>query len=281
MWTVTEHGQELLDRAGAFLRADPARNTIILTECERLAHAAAPPAKPPPLLGWWQGDGEDVSGVFIHTPPYPLHFSLLPGCALAPLAELLAGSGRELFGVNAGDAPARAFAAQWRRRCGTEARLGMRSRLYRLAELRLPPHPPPGHAAAGSSDDRDLLVLWVDAFGVETGGFRADVTSHVVERLARGAYTIWRDERGGPVSLAGMSPEVAGARRIGPVYTPERHRGCGYGAAVTAAACRRAMDGGTAELLLFADVANPTSNRLYARLGFEPVEELVVLRFEP
>lgn len=277
---MTEHGQELLDRAGHFLRADPARNTIILTECERLARATASSPQPRPLLGWWQGDGEDVSGVFIHTPPYPLHFSALAEHALAPLAELLAGRGRDLFGVNAGDAPARAFAAQWRRRCGAEARVGMRTRLYRLAELQVPQHPPPGHAAAGSVDDRDLLVLWTDAFGVELGGFRADVASHVDERLARGAYTIWRDESGAPVSLAGLSVEVGGARRIGPVYTPEHHRRRGFGAAVTAAACRRALDGGTAELLLFADVANPTSNRLYERLGFEPLEELVVLRFE-
>ena len=32
--------------------------------------------------------------------------------------------------------------------------------------------------------------------------------------------------------------------------------------------------------MLYADVGNPVSNRLYRRLGFEPVEERRVLRFE-
>lgn len=35
-----------------------------------------------------------------------------------------------------------------------------------------------------------------------------------------------------------------------------------------------------AHVVLFTDLANPTSNGLYRRLGYQPVEDRVVLRFE-
>jgi len=51
--------------------------------------------------------------------------------------------------------------------------------------------------------------------------------------------------------------------RIGPVYTPPEHRGHGYAAAVTAAAARGALERGARQVLLYTDLANPTTNRLY------------------
>jgi predicted GNAT family acetyltransferase len=69
--------------------------------------------------------------------------------------------------------------------------------------------------------------------------------------------------------------------RLGPVYTPPEHRGRGYGAAVTAAVSHAALDAGASYVVLFTDLANPTSNALYRRLGYQPVEDRVVLEFEP
>jgi len=73
---------------------------------------------------------------------------------------------------------------------------------------------------------------------------------------------------------------VAGAIRVAPVYTPPEHRGRGYAAGATAAATRAALDAGAEEVLLYTDLANPTSNRLYARLGYRPVEDSVAFVFD-
>jgi predicted GNAT family acetyltransferase len=91
--------------------------------------------------------------------------------------------------------------------------------------------------------------------------------------------TLWLVD-GEPVSLAGRTRTVAGMARVAPVYTPPAHRGRGYGAAATAAVTRAALDAGVEELLLYTDLANPTSNRLYARLGYKPVEDSVSLSFD-
>jgi len=63
------------------------------------------------------------------------------------------------------------------------------------------------------------------------------------------------------------------------VYTPKELRGHGYAGAVTAAVSRTALERG-AQVSLFTDLSNPTSNALYRRLGFEPVEDRVALAFE-
>jgi predicted GNAT family acetyltransferase len=55
------------------------------------------------------------------------------------------------------------------------------------------------------------------------------------------------------------------------VYTPPKERGRGYGSAVTAAATRSILDDGAIPVL-FTDLANPTSNKIYQALGYRPVE---------
>jgi hypothetical protein len=78
--------------------------------------------------------------------------------------------------------------------------------------------------------------------------------------------------------MAGSTREVAGVVRIGPVYTAPPHRQRGYGGAVTTAASQAALAGGASAVVLFTDLANPTSNALYRRLGYRPVCDRVLLR---
>jgi predicted GNAT family acetyltransferase len=279
-WTTTEHVQEFLDAAGPLLRAEAASNTVLLTAAENVA-ANGPGifGDEPPLFGWWATAGGPVDGAFIHTPPYPAQLSPLPGTAVDPLADVFADRERRLAGVSAAGRLAEAFASAWCARHDATAELAQRLRLYRLTTLRAPEPAPPGRADVATIADTALLHHWMDGFGRETGAL---IGAHrtIDARLPGGLLTIWRDARGTPVALAGYSVEVDGARRIGPVYTAEQHRRHGFGAAVTAVACRRALDGGTSQLLLYADVANSTSNSLYRRLGFEPVEDRIELRFK-
>lgn len=280
-WVTTGDSQKFLDRAGDFLRERATSNTVPLAVAARLA-AKQPPAgdRGGPLFGWWQPPGAAVAGAFMHTPPFPLHLSAPPEHALAPLADLFGRLGRRPAGVDAGGELAAAFATAWTARCPCEAVSALHTRLYRLAALRPPQPAPPGHATIAAADDRELLVSWLTAFGREVGTWDAASAPRIDDRLAAGAYTLWHDVVGVPVAVAGVSGEAGGIRRIGPVYTRPDRRGAGFGAGVTAAACRRALDAGVAQVLLYADVDNPVSNRLYLRLGFEPVEERRALRFE-
>ena len=243
--------------------------TIARTIQVRGVQAFGPDA---PIFGWLStGDG-----AFLQTPPHPLLLSEMPAGRVPELADFLAK--RPLPGVNALTADAAAFAARWRELTGARAEIGMRTRLFRLTTL-VPPPAPAGSARVAGPADRDLLIGWFEAFQGEVhGGVRENNEKIVDDKLSHGGLTIW--EAGGrSVSLAGVTRNEAGAVRVAPVYTPPELRGRGYGAAVTATVTRAAIDAGADDVVLFTDVTNPTSNALYERLGYRPVQDRSVMEF--
>jgi len=150
-------------------------------------------------------------------------------------------------------------------------------RLYRLGELTPPSPAPGGSVRLAETTDRELLLGWSEAFMREAGVVvPPDLEALVDRRLADRAWHVWEHD-GRPVSFAGASPVVAGMSRVGPVFTPPELRGRGYAGAVVTAASAYARTAGASEVLLYTDLSNPTSNALYQRLGYRPVEDSIVL----
>ncbi|MFD4762921.1 GNAT family N-acetyltransferase [Streptomyces sp. NPDC058439] len=266
-WTFTDDVDAFLDAAGASLAARPVENTLVLTVAAALRrggpHAYTGSA---PLLGWWRGADGEVAGTLVQTPPYrPLLGTVAPE-ALAPLAAAL-----PLTEINADRATAEALAATW-----PGHRVDQEQRLYRLETL-VPPSPAPaGRPRAATAADRELLVRWLRAFADQVGQPGKNAERLVDERTAAGTLTLWEDG-GVPVSMAGASPRIAGTVRIATVYTPAEYRGRGYAAAVTAEVARAAREAGAQEVLLFTDLANPTSNGVYRRIGFRAVSDRLLI----
>ena len=78
-----------------------------------------------------------------------------------------------------------------------------------------------------------------------------------------------------------LSPQIAATVRIGPVYTPAEHRCRGYATAAVARASRAALARGAHQCMLFTDFASPTSNKIYAAVGFRRFAEWEELEFLP
>jgi predicted GNAT family acetyltransferase len=276
-WKMSGTVDEFLAVAGEFLRAERARNTVALTVTETLRVEPSVYADSVPLFGWWT-DGSGVAGAFMQTPPYPAFLTAMTETIAAELADELAVARPELPGVNGEEPTAHAFANRWRQRTGTATSVRRRSRLFRLGELTWPEPMPDGRARLAVDTDRDLLIRWLDAFAADIGDSPQRHGRTVDARLSYGGFTFW--EAGDqPVSLASVTRAVDGMVRVGPVYTPPEHRGRGYGGAATATVSRAALDAGIAEVLLYTDLANPTSNALYQRLGYLPVEDRIIVSF--
>lgn len=144
-------------------------------------------------------------------------------------------------------------------------------RLFRLDSLAVPSGVS-GFPRLATIDDHSMLVEWFTAFSLEArDGAGGDPAGAVDRALEWGRVWLWTLD-GAPVSVAARRGPVAGAARIGPVYTPQSHRGRGYGSAVTAVATRDILDE-AAVPVLFTDLANPTSNAIYRRLGYRPVAD--------
>ncbi|MEO3823714.1 GNAT family N-acetyltransferase [Actinomadura sp. B10D3] len=275
-WTLTSDLEEFRARAGAFLRADPVRNTVALTVTEAMRKQGPGPSEGA-LFGWWPRDG-GVAATVLWAGAHPPLLSAMPDETARDLADALAARGATARGVDGTPGAAEAFARAWTGRTGTASRVVMRQRLYRLDRLEAPGPPPDGAARVAGDADRDLVLDWFAQFHRDAGDHGEVDTALIDGRLRAGGVLLW--EAGGrPVAMAGRTQAVGGMARVAPVYTPAGHRRRGYGAAVTAAATRNAQNAGASEVVLFTDLGNPTSNGVYRRIGYRPVEDRVVLAF--
>ncbi len=287
-WSTTGDVNGFLAEAGEFLRAERVRNSVILTVAENLRVkgqllTGGQPAQDEPLFGWWRpgAGGNQVRAAFMHTPAFPVFLTFVSRRAAAELAGYLAATGRLIQGVNAESDAAEAFAEALAHHTGATATVHRRMRLFVLGEL-VQPHPAPEGASRPAAErDRNLLTEWLRAFTCEVGDpDTQDYQGAADERLSYGGIVIW-EARGVPASIAGRTRIVAGMARVGPVYRPPELRGRGYAGGATVAVSQAALDAGVADVVLYTDLANPTSNALYQRLGYRPVEDRLVLSFGP
>ena len=89
----------------------------------------------------------------------------------------------------------------------------------------------------------------------------------VAARFEDRSLHVW-DDGGAPVCLVGVRPAADGVAAIAPVYTPPPLRRRGYAGSAVAAASRLLLADGADVCMLFTDLANPTSNKIYAEVGY-------------
>ncbi|MFI5676668.1 GNAT family N-acetyltransferase [Streptomyces cellulosae] len=278
-WHRTEDLGRFLDRAGNFLRSRPALHTVPLTVTETLrTRGPHVYGDLPPVYGTLERDGA-VRAAYFQTPPHRLNLTALTAEEADYLAAHLEGHGRPVPGVVAGRETATAVAAAWQARTGATSTLHQRQRLHRLGTLSVPQPVPEGRTRIAVESDRPQLVKWYGEFSEAIGHPAGEAGSWADARIAYGGVTFWEDPDGTPVAMAGATPQIAGQVRVAPVYTPAHLRGRGYAGAVTAEVSRAARDAGADEVLLFTDLANPVSNRLYHRIGYRPVTDFAVYDF--
>lgn len=272
-WTLSDSVDEFRAAAGTLVDAHPAEHTVLLSVSQRIADAGPRAFGPQPArFGWWREDeAEPVAGAFLEAPPYPVRLSIMPGKAAAELAHLLGDSTTSVGGWRAA---VDSFVDAWTSATSGTSSVQTNQRLYRLGELTIPTVP--GDARLATGGDRSLVVTWWKAFADEMGGPHGDIEAAVDSRLVSGAVWLW-EHGGDTVSVAGASPVVAGMSRVGSVYTPPEYRGRGYASAVTARASADARGRGAEQVLLYTDLANPTSNSIYQQLGYRPVADEIIV----
>jgi predicted GNAT family acetyltransferase len=272
-WQLTDDVAAYADRVWDLLARNPVEHTIALTVIASV-RAGHRWSDDPMLFGWYE-DGGDVRGAVSMTPPYELLLAHVPEDSTAELVATLRDRAVLVPGVNGAAPVVDRFTRLWTRGTDLPAIPGLHLRLYRLATLEPPPSPP-GRARPADSGDLALTVRWMREFEAEARVPSSDVESMMRMRIADRRVWLWED--GAPGSFAARTPPAAGVARIAPVYTPPDRRRHGYGAAVTAACAQDAIARGE-QVVLFTDLANPTSNAIYRRIGFRPVGDYRVVRF--
>jgi GNAT superfamily N-acetyltransferase len=229
-------------------------------------------------------DAGAIRGLAIRTAPFGVVVAR-PDTdeALVALADAAVELVPDAPGVVGARPEADAFAARWIERRGGSLAIENRQGLFELTAVR---ERGDARGAMRAATDRDvtLLLEWTDAFTDEAvPGHPADLeTRHrQIERIhASGGFRLWEVE-GRVVSLTGVHQAPPVGARIGPVYTPPDERGRGYATALVAAASAEQLAAGRRACFLATDLANPTSNAIYRRIGYDWVCEAIDLRFRP
>lgn len=275
--------EEFLRRAQPLLVADEARNNLILGIVGTIV---ADPAVYPEHHLWLVVEGDVPKAAAVRTPPYNLVLGDTPDpAAIEMLAACIADREGPVPGVVGNRPGVDVFLEAWKRETGELGLLEMAQGVYSIENLIMPARPR-GDSRPATPSDHELAVDWIERFTAELPPYEAPdsprVRRYVERRLDSNTRDgIWLWEAGGdPVSLCGYGGETPNGIRIGPVYTPPGLRGNGYASALVADVTAAQLAAGRRFCFLFTDLANPTSNRIYSRLGYRQVGESAVFRFD-
>ena len=265
-----------LKRAQSWLLRNEAENNLILGIAASLARHPDESAEAPYLATVERE--RSLVGCALRTPPYKLLLTRADSVAVEEIARDLANSSPELPAVLAPDDTAAAFASSWSTHTGATSRRGMHQRIYELD--RVSPPECPGRLRQASVEDLDTVVEWATGFIGEAGPSEAgDPAEYARRMIAAGAVYLWED--GEPVSMAAWQGPTPNGVRISLVFTPPERRRRGYASACVATLSQLQLEQGRRFCFLFTDLANPTSNRIYQRIGYRPVCDISDYLFSP
>ncbi len=255
-----------------WLLQQEAQNSIVLGLLDQLVtgnHAYEEPI----YLAVVYLDGQ-LCGCAYRTPPFKLGMTDMPDSCIEPLVtdiQAFYGHVPQIFGqadiVNL-------FADTWCRRFGGTAKAGERQRIHRLDRVCWPSKPALGAMRAASASEAENMVRWGAAFAEDAGLPAIGNQQRITQLIQHSDLFVWEVQES-PVSMAAVVGRSNNLARIGYVYTPPASRSKGFASILVATLSQRVLDGGVAGCCLFTDLANPISNAIYARVGYQAVDNVV------
>ena len=281
---VTEHSDAaaLLSHAAFLLERrehGEIENGVMLGVCAAASRAA------PASDALWLTIDDDLGPVAaaMRTPPYHLLVSRMAHDARRALIDALRARGSAIPGVTSIAETAHAFGAEWAAENDVRASVTMRQGVYALTRVTPLARAPRGRMRPAEEREAIILEQWASAFAIDAALPSAErdmfprlVRSHVRART----LSIWELD-GAPVSMACVQGATKNGIRVSMVYTPPEHRGHGFASACVAAVSERELASGRRFCMLYADLANPTSNGIYRRIGYQMIGESVMVAFSP
>ena len=223
-------------------------------------------------------DEHGVVGCACRTPPHPLVLSRMPAGAIAPLVDDVGSVYPSLNGVTGPTTEADAFGRAWIARHGGTSSTRFRMRLHELTSVSFPTPLPAGSLRKATEADLPLAREWVDEYERDVGLPLA--IPDLAQRLIDRELLFFWVAAGNPRAMVASSRETRSGCALNTVYTPPQFRRSGYATAAVATLSDTLLKAGRRFCCLYTDVANPTSNSIYAKIGYRPVRDDVELDFE-
>ncbi len=265
--------KEFLHAAQPYLEQREVVNSLMLGVCMRMR------GNPnwfgvPPYLAVVE-DEAGIAACAMMTPPTGLVLASErenPLAAFELIADSLQAGKWALPDVSGPNPLAGQFAELWARRTQTKPYLKMAQGFYELRAVN-PVPTVPGQLRPATKHDIRLAASWMIAFEEDSFGSSSHTAetarAFIESRVRPHDLFLWDDD--GPVSMAMRARPTAHGVTVSMVYTPLEKRGRGYATACVAALSQRLLNEGYQFCTLFTDLANPTSNSIYQKIGYKLV----------
>jgi uncharacterized protein len=225
--------------------------------------------------------GSEMYSAAWRTPPHMVgvaHFSGSFDAIAEQLVIAVSRKYKEIPGVVGDKGLADRFAARWCGKFGLKVQNTQAQRVYKLIKVNDIPMTQ-GKLRVAMEVDRDLVVKWSHAFQIDCFGPSSKTPeSDPVPYLAQGKVFLW-EVNGKPVSIAVKNRATEKGVNVGGVYTPPELRKKGYATTCVAELSKQILQSGKQFCMLYTDLANPTSNSIYKKMGYVEVADSVQHEF--
>jgi len=239
-------------------------------------------------LNWFMATISDAKGIqltAIMTPPHNITLYATDNIINPEAIHFLIDGlkDREIPGVITEKTLAEYFTNEYTLRKGITFKTTMSQRIYELTAVN-PDIQRVGTVRLLNEKDIHFFPYWAEAFyaagsyGKTEMAIPQDAAPYLYRIASKKLYVL--EDNGIPVSMAGYTRVMQTAIGVAFVYTPPYERGKGYASSIVAQISQLALDTGFTKCVLYTDLANPTSNSIYQKIGYKPICDSLQIKFE-
>lgn len=237
-----------------------------------------------PLMATAEQHG-NVIALFQMTPPFPLNMIFTDeqqmDAAIDGMIDYILSNDLALPSIISLKPWAERFAARWSAQTNQPSKTIMDQGLYRLDKVDETLEKSPGTFRLAQESDKPLLKKWHIGFIEDTQ--MPEVTPEqaaewVARAVEREEIVLWEDN-GIPVACAKQARPSQNSITVSFVYTPTEHRRKGYARTLVADFSAKLLNN-YEFCMLYTDMTNPTSNKIYQEIGYKKIADSVQLGFE-
>ena len=226
-------------------------------------------------------EGDKLVGQAIRTDAHtPLSLGLMDNDLALTIGKELQTRGEKVVAVIGEMENAKTFADFWLD--GAKYSNHIDQGIFELRTLKMP-ELDDGRVILATEEHREILIDFCIGFINDCYENPYDQEIHskevVARHLPRNEVFLWLNKNDEVCSMAIKNRESKNGATISYVYTPPRHRRKGYGARVTACLSQKILYSGKQFCNLYTDLANPTSNSIYQKIGYKKIGESIHISF--
>ncbi|MCK1997279.1 GNAT family N-acetyltransferase [Psychrobacillus psychrodurans] len=237
-----------------------------------------------PYMATIEENGQ-LLAIFQMTPPHPLNIIFVDENQISTCIDLciseLTKHAVPVASIISVKEWAVLFAQKWQEKTDGNYSLMMDQGLYRLDQVEESLEMSPGKWRYATISDAQLIEKWCSQFEQDTGlsvTAPEEIKKRVKNMLDGKEVFFWEDQ-GEVVSMMKKSRPTTNGITVSLVFTPAEKRKKGYGRTLVATVSKELLKE-FEFCVLYTDMLNPTSNKIYQEIGYQKLVDSVHLKLE-